>query len=189
MITKDRNYRSFSFETVEGDMIVRGMPVVLESPTVMFVEDGIEYKELIAKDALNDTDIEDVVFNIDHIGKPAAKTKNGTLALESRDDGLYMQADLSKNETGRELYEDIKNGFYDKMSFAFSIEDEEYDKETHTRYIKKIKKIYDVSAVTFPAYSNTTISARSFFEAEAAKELKAKELAELRKKLLIKTYL
>ena len=96
-----------------------------------------------------------------------------------------MEADLSKNATGRELNEDIENGFYDKMSFAFTVEKDSYDTKTHTRTIEKIGKLFDVSCVTFPAYQQTTVSARSFFEAEAEKE--ARELVEReRKQKLIK---
>ena len=189
MITKDRMYRSFEFEAQEEGMVVKGKPVVFNSSTVLYEIDEVEYKEVIDARAFESCDISDVVLNIDHTGKPAAKTKNGTLSLEVKTDGVYMEADLSKNETGRELYEDIQNGFYDKMSFAFSVEDDEYDRATHTRTIKKIGRLFDVSAVTFPAYNNTTISARSFFEVEAEKERKLAEANELRKKLILKTYL
>jgi phage head maturation protease len=87
-----------------------------------------------------------------------------------------MEADLSKNTTGRELYEDIKNGFYDKMSFAFKVREDSYDRETRTRTILKIERIFDVSAVTFPAYEQTSISARSW--AEAQHEIEAAEAAQ-----------
>jgi phage head maturation protease len=93
-----------------------------------------------------------------------------------------MDADLSKNATGRELNEDIKNGFYDKMSFAFTVAKESYDKKSRTRTIEAIDRLFDVSAVTFPAYNQTTISARSFFEVEAEKErAEARESLELAK--------
>lgn len=190
MITKDREYRSFLFEQEEnqGEMIVMGKPVAFNDATVLYEFDGIQYKELIDSRAFDGAKMDDVVLNIDHEGKPAAKTKNNTLQLEVKPDGLYMRADLSKNETGRELYEDIKNDFYEKMSFAFTVKEDAYDPATHTRTVLKIDRLFDVSAVTYPAYSNTSISARSFFEAEAEKEYKARELAELRKELIIKTY-
>jgi len=184
MISNDRLYRSFDFATdEEKEMVVRGIPVVFNNSTVLYKIDGVEYKEVIDARALENADISDVVLNIDHQGKPAAKTRNQTLKLEIRQDGLYMEADLSKNETGRELYEDIRNGFYDKMSFAFNVLEDEYNSETRTRTIKRIGKLYDVSAVTFPAYNTTTISARDFFEAEAEKEQKLAEVNELRKEL------
>lgn len=186
MITPNsREYRNFTFERAEGEeMRITGVPAVLDTETIMYEFDGIEYKEVISSSAFDGADMSDVVLNVDHMGKPAAKTKNGTLKLEVRDKKLLMDSDLSKNATGRELYEDIQNGFYDKMSFAFSVEADEYNRETRTRTITKIKKLYDVSAVTFPAYQQTSISARSYFEAEAAKEIKARELADLRKRKL-----
>lgn len=193
IITKDREYRAFQFraEEQEDAKTIEGQPVVFNEVTVLYEWGGVEYKEIIKDTAFQNADISDVVLNIDHEGKPAAKTKNQTLKLEVKSDGLHMNADLSKNATGRELFEDIRNGFYDKMSFAFTIADNgyEYDEKTHTRTITAIEKLYDVSAVTFPAYKQTSLSARSFFEAEAEKERKALENAELRKRLIIKTYL
>ncbi len=168
MITKDRQYRNFEFETKE--MRIEGVPIVFEQPTKMFEYDGMEFYEVISRNALEGADMNDVVLNIDHKGKPAAKTKNGTLELRANESGLFISADLSKNATGRELHEDIENGFYDKMSFAFTIRELSYDKKTRTRRIEKIDRLFDVSAVTFPAYNQTSISARSFFEAEAEKE-------------------
>lgn len=170
MITTDRQYRNFNFDkrekTDDGKMIVTGKPIAFNSETVIWEYDGIQYKEIIDAKALDGAKMDDVVLNIDHGGKPAAKTKNNTLKLDKRADGLYMDAELSQNATGRELYEDIENGFYDKMSFAFSVQEDSYDRETHTRKILKIKRLYDVSAVTFPAYEQTSISARSWAEAQ-----------------------
>lgn len=179
MITKDRTYRHFGFELREqaegGDMIVVGQPVIFGVETVLWEYDGIQYKEVIDSRALDEAKMDDVVLNIDHEGKPAAKTKNGTLKLFLRHDGLYMEADLSKNTTGRELYEDIRNGFYDKMSFAFKVREDFYDRETHTRTILKIERIYDVSAVTWAAYEQTSLSARNW--AKAQYEIEAAEAA------------
>lgn len=170
MITKDRMYRSFDFEarekTEDGKMIVTGLPVVFNRETVIWEYDGVQYKEIIDARAFDEAKMDDVVLNIDHTGKPAAKTKNNTLTLDLRQDGLYMEADLSQNATGRELYEDIQKRFYDKMSFAFSVSESSYNRDTHTRTILKIKRLYDVSAVTFPAYEQTAISARSWAEAQ-----------------------
>ena len=179
MITKDRTYRHFGFELREqaegGDMVVVGQPVIFGVETVLWEYDGIQYKEVIDSRALDEAKMDDVVLNIDHEGKPAAKTKNGTLKLFLRHDGLYMEADLSKNATGRELYEDIRNGFYDKMSFAFKVREDFYDRETHTRTILKIERIYDVSAVTWAAYEQTSLSARNW--AKAQYEIEAAEAA------------
>lgn len=189
MITKDRFYRAFDFEarekTEDGKLIVVGQPVVFNQETVIWEYDGIQYKEVIDARAFDECKMDDVVFNIDHEGKPAAKTKNRTLVLDIRADGLHMEADLSKNATGRELYDDIQNGFYDKMSFAFTVSESSYNKDTRIRTILKIKRLYDVSAVTFAAYEQTKLSARSWAEAqrdiEAAEAARAAEAAELEK--------
>lgn len=180
MITKDRQYRSFDFErrekTEDGRLIVRGQPIVFNKETVIWEFDGVQYKEIIDARALDGAQMSDVVFNVDHDGKPAAKTKNSTLKLDVRQEGLYMEADLSQNATGRELYEDIDKGFYDKMSFAFSVEEDSYNRYTHTRTVLKIKRLYDVSAVTFPAYEQTSLSARNW--AEAQRDIEAAEAAQ-----------
>lgn len=169
MISKDRNYRSFNFDSNE-EMKIEGIPIVFEQPTVLHEYDGVKFYEIIDRDALNGAKIDDVVLNIDHTGKPAAKTKNGTLKIQLRENDVVIQADLSKNATGRELHEDISNGFYDKMSFAFTVAEDSYDRDTRTRRILKIDRLYDVSAVTVPAYDQTSLNARSFFEVEAEKE-------------------
>lgn len=179
MITKDRQYRAFDFTT--NEMLVEGKAVAFESPTLIAEIDGMQFFEVIDRNAFNNAEMDDVVLVIDHKGKPAAKTKNGTLELIKSDDGLFIRADLSKNATGRELHEDIQNGFYDKMSFAFTVRKDSYDKQTRTRRIEEIDRLYDVSAVTFPAYEATSISARSFYEAEA--EVERRELREHELKL------
>jgi uncharacterized protein len=182
MISKDREYRAFEFETDE--MQIEGKAVAFESPTVMYEYDGIKFYEVIDRNAFAEAKMDDVVLVENHQGRAAAKTKNGTLSLRTSDDGLFVKADLSKNVTGRELYEAIQNGFYDKMSFAFTVRKDSYDKESRTRRIEKIDRLFDVSAVDFPAYSDTSISARSFFEAEAEKEMKERAEAQHREELL-----
>ena len=185
MISKDREYRSFEFTTEE--MRAEGKPVAFEQPTMLYEIDGIKFYEVIDKRAFDEAKMDDVVLNIDHEGKPAAKTKNGTLQLRVADDGVYMVADLSKNATGRELYEDIQNGFFDKMSFAFTVREEEYDKKTRTRRIMKIDRLFDVSAVTFPAYAQTSIMARDTFAMELEKErMEIRQREEKRKRLALK---
>ena len=106
----------------------------------------------------------------DHQGKVLARLSNGTLGIEPTEKGLFIYADLSKSQEARELYEEIKNGLVTKMSWAFTVADEEYDKETRTRIIKRINKVYDVSAVSIPANDGTIISARSFINGLIEKE-------------------
>lgn len=168
MISQDREYRAFDYEI--NEMRATGRPVVFNSPEVMFKDGDTKYFEQVDAHAFDSAQMSDVVLTIEHTGKPAARTKNGTLKLEVRSDGLYMEADLSKNITGRELHESIVNGFYDKMSYAYTVAKESYNKQTRTRTVEKIDRLFDVSAVTFPAYNQTNIQARSFFEAEAERE-------------------
>ena len=184
MISDNRRYRSFEFEQ-KDEMLIEGKAVAFETPTQMFEIDGLVFSEVIDARALDKTKMDDVVLNINHVGKAAAKTKNNTLELLKTDEGLFVRADLSKNATGRELYEDIQNGFYDKMSFAFTVRKDAYDKQTRTRRILEIDQLFDVSAVDRPAYEQTNISARSFFEAEAEKERMELRELELRKKKLM----
>ena len=195
MTLKDgREYRSLqNFGLVpreEGseEYRVKGTAVVFDTPTVLFVCDGIEYKEIIDRHAFDGCDLSDVIFNYNHGGKVVARLRNKTLALHVTERGLDMEAELSGTQAGRELYEEIDGGYIDKMSFSFSVREAKYDSVTHTRTITKVKKLYDVSAVDIPAYEQTSISARSFFAEEHGKELAALEQARRRKKLIALTY-
>ena len=86
------------------------------------------------------------------------------------------------------MYESIKAGLVTQMSWAFTIGDEEYDEKKHTRTIRKVKKVFDVSAVSIPANPNTDISARSYFdgviEEERRRERERAEKVEEIRKLL-----
>ena len=169
MISKDREYRAFEFETAD-EMRATGIPVVFNSPTLIAVIDGKECYEVIDSHAFDNCDMSDVVLVVNHEGKAAAKTRNKTLDLTVRSEDVHMDADLSKNAVGRELHEDIRNGFYEKMSFAFTVSKDKFDKQTRTRTILEIDKLYDVSAVDRPAYNQTSIMARSYFDTEVEKE-------------------
>jgi HK97 family phage prohead protease len=189
-MTKDRNYRNFEVRALEEGMIVEGYAVVFNRAEVMYEFDGIEYKEQVDKNAFNGAQMSDVVLNYNHDGKPFARTKNGTLSLNIDDYGLKIKADLSGSEEGRRTWEEVKNGLLDKMSFAFTINSEEYDSTQRLRTIKGIKRLFDVSIVDLPAYEATSVSARGFFEDTAQKELfiaRKNELA--RKKQELKTKL
>lgn len=171
MISKDRNYRSFEVRAVSDEkMTVEGYAVVFDTQETMYEYDGIKYLEEIRSGALNGAEMKDVVMNFNHGGKPVARTKNGTLRLLIDLRGLKVEADLSTTEEARRLYEEVKSGLLDKMSFAFSINAEEYNKDLHLRSITEVKRIYDVAIVDFPAYESTSVHARSFFQAEAEKE-------------------
>ena len=184
--------RSLDPEGKADDMTVEGYAVRFNSPTVLFEYDGIEYKEQIDDRAFQETKMDDVIFNYNHSGKVMARTRNGTLELEIRSDGLYMRARLGGTEEGRRLYEEIKGGYVDRMSFRFTIREEAYDKQNHTWTVRKVKRLYDVSAVDIPAYDDTSIEARKNFvlEAEAQEKREREAAADLRRrKLVLKTKL
>lgn len=159
----------------------------LISGSCLFEVDGVKYYEVIDRHALDGCDMSDVIFNYNHGGKVVARLRNKTLVLTITDRGLDMEADLSGTAAGRDLYEEIDGGYVDKMSFSFVVRAAEYDAATHTRRITKIRKLYDVSAVDIPAYEETSLSARSFFEVEHSKEVKALEQAARRRRLLART--
>lgn len=171
---------------IDTDYYVEGYATTFDEPYLLYEIDGIKYYEKIDRNALQGADISDVIMQYDHQGKVLARLSNGTLGIEPTEKGLFIYADLSKSQEARELYEEIKNGLVTKMSWAFTVAEEEYDKETRTRIIKRIKKVYDVSAVSIPANDSTIISARSFINGVIEKE--QQELLERRKrkiKLLI----
>ena len=195
MRTANREYRIFADMSISPDRAentpayeVRGRAVVFDTPTLLAEFDGIKYYEIIDRNAFAACDMSDVIFNYNHGGKVVARLRNKTLKLNITNEGLDIVADLSGTEEGRKLYEEIRGGYIDKMSFAFIVDEdggEEYDTENHTRRVKKIRKLFDVSAVDIPAYNETTLSARSSFSEEHKKELKLLEQREQRRRRLI----
>lgn len=183
MISENREYRAFEMRIADGDMIVEGYAAVFESPTVLYSDSNVDYLEVVDRDAFANAQMTDVVMNYNHQGKPVARTKNGTLTLATDESGLRIRADLSGTEEGRRLYEEIKGGYIDKMSFAFTVSEDSYDRDTHMRCILRIERLYDVAAVDIPAYDATSISARSYFSAEAEKVKQAEARAQKIQKL------
>ena len=116
-----------------------------------------------------------------------ARTKNNLLELSVDKKGLKVRADLSKTAAAREMYEEILVGNYSQMSFAFIVDDDEYDSRSHTRIIRHLKKLFDVSAVSFPANPGTDISPATrsrfdgFIEADKAERLERAKQLELEK--------
>jgi len=143
-----------------GEMYVDGRAVTFDNPTVLWEHDGVEYKERIEAGAFEGCAMHDVIFNYNHGGHVLARTRNGTLTLEERADGLYVRARLDGTEEGQKIYDEIRGAYIDKMSFAFTVREEAYDKDTHTWTVQKVKRLYDVSAVDIPAYDDTSIAAR-----------------------------
>lgn len=190
-------YRSFEFQVREtqiensdiNELWVEGFAVRFDSPTVLFEIGGIEYKEKIDSRAFEDCNMADVIFNYNHGGKVMARTRNNTLKLEVREEGLWIRARLDGTEEGRKLYDEIKGGYIDRMSFRFTIrsDGESYDKENHMWTVYKVKRLYDVSAVDIPAYDDTSIEARkdsAVLEAKAQEQREREAAADLKKRKL-----
>jgi len=201
----DREYRTLNIEVETrneaGDpsYIVKGYASTFE-PYVLFTdEDGNEYKEVIEPTAFDEADLSDVVFRVDHEGTVYARSSAGTLKVGFDEHGLFDEADLSKTAKARGLFEDIAAGNYPKQSFAFIVREDSYDRKTRTRTIKKISKVFDVSPVSFPANPTTEldIATRDYFNGviemekaerlESEKREKAKQLLELKLKMIERT--
>ena len=174
----NREYRNFAEDIElraenENNYIVEGYASTFE-PYVLFEMEGEKFSERIDPEAFKNSDMSDVVFRIDHEGAVFARTSNNTIQLYPDDHGLHVRADLSRTEKARGIFEDIREGMYPQMSFAFVVEDDgdAYERETKTRVIYRIKKLYDVSPVSHPANPGTEIgvSMRDYFHGEMEKE-------------------
>lgn len=181
----DREYRSMDMTILEGEekkYMVEGYASTF-LPYVLFNEDGVDYSERIDRHAFDEADLSDVVFRIDHEGPVYARTSAGTVRLDIDDHGLHNINDLSRTQRSRDVFEDIAAGNYPKMSFAFRVAPggDHYEPETHTRVIDRIAKVFDISAVSFPANptTNLSVSRRDWFdgviERERAERLAAEE--------------
>lgn len=173
-----RQYRTFDL-SLEGEKI-EGYAVVFEQPTLISEDPytGTEFFEMISRNAFEGCDMSDVVLNVDHEGTPIARTRAGTLTLFIDQHGLKIEASL-KTARGREVWEDVKAGNLDKMSFAFNVKEESYDSSTRTRTIEKIEKLWDVSIVTHPAYEQTCVYARNSMANRVQEEQRAYVKAKL----------
>lgn len=184
-----REYRSMRLEAREAgdnEMIVEGYATTFNQPYLLWRTGDYEVWEQVDARAFDECDMSDVIFQYDHEGRVFARNKNGTMSLTADAVGLLTRADLSGTDIGRQLYQEIKGGYTDKMSFCFSVEEQERtvkendEKTIVMRTIKKIKKLYDVSAVSIPANDATSISARSYSDGVIA-ELQAERLERAQK--------
>ena len=169
---------------------VTGLALRFNEPTVLFSVGGIDYLEVIDPHALDNCDMSDVVLTRNHNNdRLLARTKNDTLQLSVTSEGLEFTAELADTQLGEDTFKLIKRGDIDGCSFGGYVEEESYNVETHTRTILKMSSLFDISAVTFPAYESTNVepAVRAAFGIEAAEEeVKKLELAEAKRKLLLK---
>ena len=158
-------------------MIVEGYAVVFDSVT-----DLGYFKEVIDRNALNGCDMSDVCMKYNHSDELLimARTRNNSLQLFVDERGLKVRAELIDTTQNRDLYKMIQAQLLTKMSFAFTVAEEDWDYETDTRRILRIDKLYDVSVVDVPAYEATEIYARSKEQFE--EEKRKYEKLELEKK-------
>lgn len=168
---ENREYRNMTLEVVRDEneenegMNVSGYASTFDDPYILFENEDLIYREQVDKNAFDSTDMTDVIMQYDHAGRVFARISNGTLDVSTDDVGLKIDADLSGTEIGRQLYEEIRGGYTNKMSFGFTVDsDEEIRREADDgrvdilRTIKGISKLYDVSAVSIPANDGTSIS-------------------------------
>ena len=148
--------RVMEVRAAEGERRISGYAATFNDVT-----DLGYFREQIATGAFDGRTDDDVRLLINHTGVPLARTTNGTLRLSVDDDGLRYEAELADTQEGRDLYTLIQRGDISQSSFAFSIEDEEWDNKANLRTVLKVGRLYDVSPVTYPAYATTTVSARS----------------------------
>ena len=197
----NREYRVMSFNIEKRDKdetpsyLVEGYASTFD-PYVLFSDGGVDYSEQIDTKAFDNSDMSDCVFRVDHEGPVYARVSAGTVQLDVDDHGLHCVVDLSKTQRSRDLYEDIAAGNYPQMSFAFTVSKDSYNRDTTTRTILAIDKVFDISPVSFPANPGTEldISTRDYFngviEAEKTERSererieRAKKSLELRLRLL-----
>ena len=151
----------------EAEEYVEGLATTFNTPYLLYEYDGIQFFEVVDRNALDGADLSDVIMQYDHSGmvyarNKMAKNKPPSLLVEPQESGLFIAANLGLTEEARKLYSTINAGLIYKMSWAFRVAEDAYNKETRTRTILKIKKVYDVSAVSYPANADTDISARSW---------------------------
>ena len=180
----------------ENKMILEGYAIVFNEETL--IGDAKRgFREMVMPSALTNASMKDVPLKYNHMDNflVIARTKNGSLKLEVDDKGLKIRAELLDTQTNKDIYKMVQNGLLDKMSFAFTVNAQEWDRsgDVPLRKITSIERLYDVSIVDLPAYEGTSIYSRSldFVESELramdlAKENEMKELIRRRINLKLK---
>ena len=141
---EEREYRAMPLVTpTENEYRAQGYATTFGDPYLLFRMEDVDYFEEVAPNAIDEkTDMSDVIFQFDHEGMVFARMSNGTLALSQDEHGLKVDVDLSKTADARNMFENISSGMVREMSWAFTVDGQKYDKETHTRKITHIRKIY-----------------------------------------------
>lgn len=200
-LEQGREYRNVvmsvrAADTEENQYIVEGYATTFNQPYELYSYDNVTVLEQVDARAFEGCDMSDVIMQYDHQSRVFARTRNNTLTIRVDAKGLYIAADLGGTEEGRKLYQEIKDGYTDRMSFGFIVEtDERTTTRNHEtgaitvlRTILRIKKLFDVSAVSMPANDMTSISARSLADgliAGLAEESRLNKEKRLKLKLLL----
>ena len=207
-VKSDREYRDMTMEvrTAENEeapeerKVVTGYASTFNEPYTLYEDDGWRFNEVVDARAFDNTDMSDVIMQYDHEGRVFARMSNNTLTVTPDEKGLLIEADLGGTELGRQLFEEIRGGYTNKMSFGFTVDGEDYldtkdvdGKALTVRTITSVRKLYDVSAVSLPANDATSISVRSLTDGEIeriqAERLEAEALELRRRKLLARAKL
>ncbi len=194
-------YRALRMQASAADegadsYVVEGYASTFNQPYFLFRYGDEEYREQVDAHAFDRADLSDVIMQYDHNGRVFARTRNNTLEIRTDEQGLFIHADLGGTEEGRKLHGEIRGGYIDRMSFAFTIRDDTWESWTevrdgvqicvHQRTILNVERVYDVSAVSMPANDFTSISARSLIDGCRAREAaKAESRAQKIKKIRI----
>ena len=179
-IEDGREYRNIALEVRENgqEFVVEGYASTFNQPYVLYhIENDKVVEEQVDARAFDNADMSDVIFQYDHEGRVFARLSNDTLKLSTDEHGLFVSAYLGGTQEGRNLYEEIKGGYTNKMSFGFTVKEDDFTetKKGYLRTLRAIQKVYDVSAVSLPANDYTEISARSHCDGEIA-EIEAERL-------------
>lgn len=188
-IKSGTQYRNLILEIRDSsdEMVVEGYATTFNTPYRLYEDNNLVINEQVDDRAFDDAQLSDVIFQYNHEGRVFARTRNNTLEITPDEKGLFIRADLSGTEEGRKMYEEIKGGYTDRMSFGFTVAEDRTDKtgedpRTYLRTITKIGRLFDVSAVSIPANDFTEISARSFVDGILDREKAEALAAEQRKR-------
>ena len=170
----NREYREMVLEVMaieepqEDRKTVAGYATTFNEPYVLYEDGDIVFREQVAPGAFAEADMSDTIMQYNHEGRVFARITNGTLRVKPDERGLYIEADLGGTEIGRELYDEIRGGYTDKMSFGFIVSDDEQLRTNAEdgrvdvlRTITGISKLFDVSAVSIPANDGTSIGVQT----------------------------
>lgn len=208
-VKSEREYRDMTMEIRSAETedveqeerkVVTGYASTFNEPYTLYEDDDWRFNEVVDSRAFDNTDMSDVIMQYDHEGRVFARMSNNTLTVKPDEKGLLIEADLGGTELGRQLFEEIRGGYTNKMSFGFTVDGEDYldtkdadGKALTVRTITSVRKLYDVSAVSLPANDATSISVRSLTDGEIerirAERLEAEALELRRRKLLARAKL